>query len=105
MRTDREDNPLSLDQPDEVRRLREALDRAGYAPKQLGELLRVRPEEFASFRAAGKNAAVMALRAEGDSPLAVFVRLFLLGQTVDLPAARQAFAPSDPELWVAAGLL
>jgi hypothetical protein len=105
MRTDREDNPLALDHPDEVRRLREALDRAGYAPGPLGELLNAKPEELASFRAANRNTAVLARRTEGDAPLATFARLFLLGLPVSREAARRALAPSDPEHWIQAGLL
>jgi hypothetical protein len=43
MATDRDDHPLALDRPDEARRLREALDRAGYEPQRIRELLHVTP--------------------------------------------------------------
>jgi hypothetical protein len=105
MRPDREDNPLSLDDPAEVRRLRDALDRAGFEPKRIGELLAVNPQELASFQVKGKNPAILAYRTEGGSPLAAFVRLFLLGLSVDHETARRAFSPSTPEHWLAAGLL
>lgn len=105
MRPDREDNPLSLDHPAEARRLREALDRAGYEPKKLGELLTLNPQELASFRASNRNPLVLARRTEVASPLATFARLFLLGHVVDREAARTALAPSTPEHWLAAGLL
>jgi methylase of polypeptide subunit release factors len=105
MSPDREDNPLVLDNPDETSRLRDALDRAGYAPEQIAAQLQVNPQELASFRVAAKNHAVLVRRTQGTAPLDSLIRLFLLGVTVDLETARRALAPSNPEHWIAAGLL
>src|SRR5262245_7547622 len=106
MRPDRdEDNPLTLENAGEARRPREALDRAGFEPKQIAELMGIKVQELASFRAASRNHAALACRTEDGSPLAAFCRLFLLGLSVDLETARRVFSPSTPEHWLEAGLL
>ncbi len=105
MTADRDNHPLDLGHPGEARKLREALDRAGYEPQRLGELLHVDPREMSSFQFRGKNHAICVRRADGDTPLHTLVRLFVLGDTIDPDAARRALAPSSPDHWVAAGLL
>lgn len=103
----REDNPLILDVPDEARRLREALDRAGYAAPRIAALLKLQAGEAlsSSSRAGGKDRALALHRAEGDAPLNTLVRLFLLGAAVEEDAARRALAPSSPTALREAGLL
>jgi hypothetical protein len=105
MNDDREAHPMPLDHFDEVRRLRAALDQAGYEPQRIAGLLRVDPRELSSFRTTRKNLSILLRRCAGDTPLDVFVRLFMLGATVDADAARSALAPSDPDVWITAGLL
>jgi protein-L-isoaspartate O-methyltransferase len=105
MTTDRDDHPLALDRPDEALRLREALNRAGYEPQRIRELLNVTPLQASSFQRVGKSKAILLRRTAGGAPLDTLVRLFLLGVTADLEAARRALAPSSPEPWLEAGLL
>jgi len=103
----REDNPLSLDVPDEARRLREALDRAGYTAAGIAALLKIPVAEVltSGFRVDAKDRALALHRAAGDAPLSTLVRLFLLGEAVEPAAARRALAPANPEALTEAGLL
>src|SRR5687767_10510132 len=103
MTDDPEAHPMPLDRLDDVRRLRAALDQAGYEPQRIAGLLRVDPRELSSFRTTRKNLSILLRRCAGDTPLDVFVRLFMLGATVDADAARRALAPSDLDVWMTAG--
>jgi methylase of polypeptide subunit release factors len=105
--TDREDNPLSLDVPDEVRRLREALGNAGFDTPRIAALLKTDTAELrlTALTAPGKGRALALRRTADDAPLNTLVRLFVLGGTVDADAARRALVPSTPEALVAVGLL
>jgi methylase of polypeptide subunit release factors len=107
MTADREDNPLALDVPDEVRRLREALDGGGYTPAGIAGALNAQAGEFrlTAMCTPGKDRVLALARTAGDTPLNVLIRLFMLGATVDLAAARAALAPSSPEALTAVGLL
>lgn len=107
MPADREDAPLSLDVPDEVARLREALVRHRYTPADIAHLFGFPPGELRLYAvsAPGKDRALALDRTAGDAPLHVLVRLFMLGATVGEADARRALAPATPEALVAAGLL
>jgi methylase of polypeptide subunit release factors len=105
VKPDREDRPLALDNADEARRLREALDRAGYDPPRIAALLKVKPRDLLAFHAIGKVRVLFLRRTAGGAELDALVRLFLLGEAVEAGAARRALAPSKPEHWLAAGLL
>jgi methylase of polypeptide subunit release factors/methyltransferase-like protein len=103
----REDNPLALDLPDEARRLREALDRAGYTPPGVAALLKIQVAEVlaSGFRVAGKDRSLALHRAAGDAALNTLVRLFLLGVPVHQAAVRRALAPANLDALTEAGLL
>jgi methylase of polypeptide subunit release factors/methyltransferase-like protein len=102
-----EDNPLSLDVAEEARRLREALDRAGYTAAGIAGLLKIPVAEVlaSGFRVARKERALALHRAAGDAPLHTLVRLFLLGVPVDPVAARRSLAPASADALSDAGLL
>ena len=105
MSHDHDDAPLALDHPDEVLRLREALDRAGYEPRRLAVLLNVGPMELLSFRPSPAELTVYRRHTASGGPLDTLVRLFLLGDEVDLETARRDLAPSGVGSWLAGGLL
>lgn len=107
MTIDRENNPLALDTPDEVRRLRAALDDGGFTPAGIAAALNAQPGDFrlVALCTPGKERVIALARTAGAAPLNVLIRLFLLGGTVDLAAARTALAPSSPEALTAMGLL
>jgi SAM-dependent methyltransferase len=84
---------------DAARRVRDALDRAGYEEPQVLELLGV--AALPSFRR--RQPLSPGLREGG--PLETLVRLFLLKEPVPLEAARRAIAPARVEDGIEAGLL
>jgi len=86
---DRDDNPLSLDVPDEARRLREALHRANFDAAHIAALLGVQPAELraTALAATGKDRVLALRHAAGDAPLNTLARLFMLGVPVQLAAA------------------
>ncbi|MCE9532766.1 MAG: class I SAM-dependent methyltransferase [Planctomycetes bacterium] len=107
MKQENDYNPLALDVPHEVKRLREALNKAGYDTPHIAALLRfdVGDARLPAYRAGSKELAFAMHYAKGDAPLNTLVQLFLLGATVNLEAARVAFAPSTPEALLSMGLL
>jgi predicted RNA methylase len=96
--------PLKTDDPDRIRRVREALDQAGYTLAGVSDLLgstaptAVRP-------LSPRDRPRLLRRCTDDSILGILARLFLLGASVDRDAARRAVAPTDLADWEALGLI
>jgi SAM-dependent methyltransferase len=83
--------------------VRDALERGRYDEPRVLELLGV--GALPSFRQRQRLKPELARRMPGDGPLETLVRLFLLGESVPIEAARRALAPARPEDAVEAGLL
>src|ERR1700682_2241585 len=92
-------SPLCADGRDAARRVRDALDRAGYGEPRVLELLGV--AALPSFR---RRKPLSPGPREG-SPLETLARLFLLREPVPFEAARRALAPARVEDGIEAGLL
>jgi hypothetical protein len=90
-----------FDRADDVRRARQAFDDAGYTLPAITE--RLGSQMFAHLSAGEIAPLVRATRA-GDR-LDVLARLFLVGEAVDVAAARAALAPLPFEHWLASGLI
>jgi hypothetical protein len=92
---------LAISDAESVVRARQVLDRAGYTKGNIGNSLGL--DAFgAPLRAA--NLARLAHRC-GGSALETLIRLFILGQPVDVDVVRRALAPMTLEEWQALGLL
>ena len=85
---------------DDYRRIRDALDAAGYDDQGVTETL---GESLSSE--AGKKLAVLLRRTNGGTRLETLVRLFILGVRVRLGPAKEALAPMGPEWWAERGLV
>lgn len=90
-----------MDASDSARRVRDALARAGYDEAHVLDLLGI--PELPAFR--HRPTLAGSLPRQGDDPLQILVRLFLLAETVALERARRALQPASVEDAVAAGLL
>jgi hypothetical protein len=90
-----------FDRADTVRRAREGLDEAGYTLEAVTE--RLGPNALAHL-AAGELAPLERATRSGDR-LDTVIRLFLVGDTVPLAAARAALAPLPVEAWAAGGTI
>jgi methylase of polypeptide subunit release factors len=97
---------LFADRPDDIVRVRESLDQAGYTQANAHRILgdNVLVMQGFVFLAAG-DLTPHVHRTGGGSPLETLIRLFLLGVDVDLSHATQALAPLGPEVWAEAGLV
>jgi methylase of polypeptide subunit release factors len=95
--------PLCLVTPDKVRRIREALDQAGYIERDVLAVLDT-PEWPPFTRRRGARHLYLR-RTRGGTPLETLVRLFWLGEPVALETARRALQPLLPEDWAEVGLL
>jgi hypothetical protein len=98
-----EDHPLSTDEPDLARRIREVLARADFTEKRIQELLHV--QEYPSYPVRNPLRPVLLRRTESGGPLETLIRLFVLMEPVDLNTARRALAPTTLEDWARLGLL
>ncbi len=91
--------PLRLDDPDRIRRFRADLDRLGFVGQRIdagdGSSPSFSPEERPR----------LLRRTDSTDPLAVLIRLFQLGGTVDPSRLAEAIAPADPADWAALGLI
>src|SRR5688500_9458207 len=86
---------------DQVRRLRDVLESAGYTDRGISETLR--GEQLAGLGA--KKIKPLLRRTAGGSPLETLIRLFVLGAAVERPAAVRALSPLPVEDMVELGLL
>ncbi len=92
---------LSFEQPEDARRLRDALDRAGYRDARILELLGVK--DFPSIR--GKDLPLLLHRTRGGSPLETLVRLFLVEVPVPLESLENALHPLPLDMLGASGII
>jgi methylase of polypeptide subunit release factors len=92
---------LFADEPDQISKVREALDRADYGVSAERSVI---GEGGFSFLARNETAPVLR-RTEGGSPLESLIRLFLVGVPVTLEEASRALAPLPVDAWAAAGLV
>jgi Methyltransferase small domain len=92
---------LSSAGADGPRRVREALDCAGYAGPAIARTFGV-----TGLRALdGMSGPVLVRRVGGDTPLERLIRLLLLGVEVECDALRAALHPTPLEAWEALGLI
>jgi hypothetical protein len=96
-------DPLALDRPDDVRRVREILDRAGFEDRPILERMGAHESTYLSFGPLDRPRVLRRTR-QGDS-LATFIRLFLAGATVSTDDFRRAVEPMDPAVWAELGLI
>jgi SAM-dependent methyltransferase len=96
-------DPLALDRPDDVRRVREILDRVGFDERRIMERLGAKEPLELSFGPLDRP-RVLRLTRQGD-PLATHIRLFLAGAAVPLEDFCRAVEPMDPAAWAELGLV
>ena len=104
---------LFADRPDNIARVRESLDRAGYTVDQVGQVLGDRGHRLLSPVHGGlteaedraSEVAPVLRRTQGGSALETLIRLFLCNVKVDLADATRALAPLSAEAWATAGLV
>ena len=99
-----DDRPLSIDDPDRVRRAREVLDRAGFDLAGLAEVLGPNPPSLHEDLQRGQRPCYLR-RSRGSSPREILIRLFVLSADVSEAEARRAVAPMDLAEWEELGLL
>jgi hypothetical protein len=90
----------SISKPQALR-FRQVFTEAGYLPRNPGEL----PEVMEGRSRGGRNLPRLLRLTAGELPLDVFVRLFLLGVPLRMPAARSAMKSVALEEWCDAGLV
>jgi methylase of polypeptide subunit release factors len=104
---------LFADRPDDIARVRESLDHAGYTVDEVGQVMGDQGFKLLSPVHGGLTEAEdrtgelapVLRRTQGGSALETLIRLFLCGVEVDLAAATRALAPLSPEVWATAGLV
>ena len=96
-------SPMAVDRPDDVRRVRDVLDRAGFDDRHVCERLGVRKAADLSFGPLDRPRLLRRTR-DGD-PLATLIRLFVAGVPVPLVAFRRAVEPMGPAVWAELGLV
>ena len=97
-----DDDPLAVDLPAVVERVRTVLHQAGYTEPRILELFQV--SDFFDIPRHGELPLALH-RTRGGSPLDTLLRLFLLGRPVDVETAGRAVRPTPLEDWVRLGLL
>jgi hypothetical protein len=94
---------LAVDRPDDVRRIREVLDRVGYDFDLVFDRIANRQKREVSLTPQDRP-RVLRLTLGGD-PQATLIRLFLVGVPVPLHDFRCAVVPMDPRAWAGLGLV
>ena len=96
-------SPRAVDRPDDVSRVREVLDRAGFESRPVRERLGVGATADLNL---GPLDRPRVLRRTGDGDaLATLIRVFVAGVPVPLDAFRHAVYPMDPAAWAELGLV
>jgi methylase of polypeptide subunit release factors len=96
-------SPLALDRPDDMGRVRDVLDRAGFDDRRVRGRLGVGKTADLDFGPLDRPRVLRRTR-DGD-PLSSLIRLFVAGVPVPLDAFRRAVAPMDPADWAELGLV
>jgi methylase of polypeptide subunit release factors len=92
---------LFADRPDDINRVREALERAGFTAENVQEAI---GKNGFTFLSRGELAPVLR-RTQGGSPLETLIRLFLCGVEVEAGAAKEALAPLTLGDWAGAEMV
>jgi hypothetical protein len=92
---------LDFEEPEHVRELRDALERAGYRDSGILELLGVK--DFPAIR--GKDLPLLLHRTRGGGPLETLVRLFLVEVPVPLEFLEHAVHPFPLDMLGASGII
>ncbi len=92
---------LFADRPDEINRVRDAFEAAGFTAANVQEAV---GKDGFTFLSRSELAPVLR-RTQGGSPLETLIRLFLCGVPVELGAAERALAPLRVADWEAAGMV
>jgi SAM-dependent methyltransferase len=95
--------PLALDRSDDIDRVRDVLDRAGFDDRQIRERMATDETVDLNFGPLDRPRVLWCTR-DGD-PLAIFIRLFLAGVPVPLDDFTRAIEPMDPATWAKLGLV
>ena len=95
--------PLTLDRPDLVHGVREVLDRVGFDPTHIPEQCGVKNLDQVTLNILDRPRLLWRTRDGG--PLSALIRLFLVGDPVEIDASRRAIEPMDPADWAALGLI
>src|SRR5437762_1780564 len=98
-----QDGLVTLIALDTVCKIRDVLDRAGYAEPRILQLLDV--AGLPTFRQRRQALPQFLWRTRGGTSLETLLRLFLLRQPVPLDAVRRAVEPMSPHEWSEVGLL
>lgn len=92
---------LFADRPDDINRVREALDEAGFTGENVQEVI---GKEGFAFLGRGELGPLLR-RTRGASRLETLIRLFLCGVPVELAAAERALAPLTVTDWATAEMV
>src|SRR5262245_41652138 len=103
MQRDDDSSPLVTSAPEMVHQIRAVLERAGYTEAQMLESFHV--PDWLSLPSPRHELPLLLHRTRGGTRLDVFLRLFYLGEPVDLGQARKAVEPMRLEDWITAGLV
>jgi predicted RNA methylase len=95
------DKFLAAARPADYRRIREVLAAADYTDKGITQVLGVDTLN----RLGERKLPVLLRRVSGKRPLETLIRLFILGEPVDVGTAARAFAPMPVDEWVHIGLV
>jgi len=87
--------------PSDYQRIREVLAAAGYTDRGITQVLGVDTLN----RLGERKSPVLLRRTRGGTPLETLIRLFILGEPVDVLAATRAFAPMELDDWRKNGLV
>jgi predicted RNA methylase len=85
----------SVGDPSSYRRIRDVLEKTNYTDQGVSAALGI--ENLGKLRE--RKLPALLRRVSGGSPLEVLIRLFVLGQTVDLETAQRVLAPMTVEEW------
>src|ERR1043166_3379664 len=95
------DKFLVAEKPADYQRMREVLAAADYTDKGITQVLGVDTLN----RLGERKFPVLLRRASGKTPLETLIRLFILGEPVDIEAAAGTLAPMTVDDWVNIGLV
>jgi SAM-dependent methyltransferase len=96
-------SPLALNRPDDVSRVRNVLDRAGFEDRKVRE--RMAADETVDLKFGPLDRPRVLYRTRDGDPLSVLIRLFLAGVPVAIDDFRRAVAPMNPAIWGELGLV
>jgi len=99
-KAERPKSTIGFKKDEDLPRLREVLEAAGYTDSGIREVLRVK--DFPSIR--DRDMPLLLLCTNGGTPLEALIRLFLLEVPIEERAIRKVIHPMDLDSWVDGGL-